>query len=126
MLEEGVKRLTKGANFAALAFEVPDGSPANHIMWVDSDDDHVLINTETGRFKYRCIGRDARVAVSIWNEDDPYDYVEVRGVVVETVTGAEARAHIDSLSEKYTGGPYQNPIGTERVILKIHPTRQRA
>ncbi|MFN2527061.1 MAG: TIGR03618 family F420-dependent PPOX class oxidoreductase [Actinomycetota bacterium] len=124
MLDEGVKRLTKGPNFAALAFLTPDGSPANHMMWVDSDDEHILLNTETGRFKYGCIQRDSRVSVAVRNEDDPYDYVEVRGVVDDTITGNEARAHIDELSEKYTGGPYRNPIQTERVILKIRPIRQ--
>ncbi|MFN2525484.1 MAG: TIGR03618 family F420-dependent PPOX class oxidoreductase [Actinomycetota bacterium] len=124
MLDEGVKRLTKGRNFATLAFLMSDGSPANHMMWVDSDDKHILLNTETGRFKYGCIQRDQRVSVAVRNEDDPYDYVEVRGVVEDTITGDEARTHIDSLSEKYTGGPYKNPIETERVILKIRPTRQ--
>jgi PPOX class probable F420-dependent enzyme len=124
VIDEGVKRLTKGPNFATLAFLMSDGSPANHMMWVDSDDDHILLNTETGRFKYGCIRRDQRVSVAIRNEDDPYDYVEVRGVVEDRITGDEARAHIDALSEKYTGGPYRNPIQTERVILKIRPIRQ--
>ncbi|HEX2240183.1 MAG TPA: pyridoxamine 5'-phosphate oxidase family protein [Actinomycetota bacterium] len=124
MLDEGVRRLTKGPNFAALAFLTPDGSPANHLMWVDSDDEHIILNTETHRFKYRRIQRDQRVAVAIWNAENPYDYVEVRGILADTITGDEARAHIDSLSEKYTGGPYGNPIQSERVILKIRPIRQ--
>jgi hypothetical protein len=38
----------------------------------------------------------------------------------------EARAHIDKLSENYTGGSYANPIQSERVIVKIAPIRQRA
>ena len=61
-----------------------------------------------------------------WDEANPYSYVEVRGEVVETVAGSTARDHIDELSQKYTGGPYKNPIGSERVILRIAPTRQRA
>ncbi len=124
MLDEGVKRLTKGPNFAALAFLQPNGFPASHLMWVGDDGEHILLNTETHRFKYGCIKEDQRVSVAIWNADDPYDYVEVRGVVADTITGEEARAHIDELSEKYTGGPYKNPIQSERVIVKIRPTRQ--
>jgi hypothetical protein len=60
----------------------------------------------------------------IVDPEAPYKYVEVRGEVVETVAGPEARAHIDQLSRKYTGHDYANPIGTERVILKIAPKRQ--
>jgi len=40
------------------------------------------------------------------------------------VTGPEARQHIDELSNKYTGHDYQNPIQSERVILKIAPRKQ--
>jgi len=125
MIDESVKRLAKGPNFATITTLSEDGSPMTHVMWVDIDDEHVLINTETGRAKYRNVKRDPRVSVAIWNNDDPYDYVEVRGVVEEMVTGDEARSHIDHVSDKYTGGPYSNPIQTERVLLKIRPTRQR-
>ena len=65
------------------------------------------------------------MSVVIWDENDPYSYAEVRGEVVETIAGSTARQHIDDLSQKYTGGPYKTPIGTERVILKIAPMRQR-
>ena len=127
MIEEGIKRLAKGPNFGTITTLFKDGSPATHVMWVDADDEYMLINTEIHRIKYHNARRDPRVTVTIRNEDDPYDYVEVRGVVEETITGPEARAHIDKLSEKYTGGPYgDDAIQTERVILKIRPTRQRA
>jgi hypothetical protein len=50
----------------------------------------------------------------------------VRGRVVETVTGPEAREHIDTLSMKYRGRLYDpGAIRSERVILKIAPERQR-
>lgn len=125
MINEGVKTLAQGPNFAALTTLGKDGQPTTHIMWVDSDDEHLLINTEIHRAKFRNIERDPRVAIAIWNAKDPYKYVEVRGVVESTVRGDEARAHIDKLSEKYEGQPYANPITSERVILKIRPTRQR-
>ncbi len=125
MIEDFVKRLAQGPNFATITTLMDDGSPATHVMWVDCDDEHVLLNTETARMKYRNITRDPRVSVVIWDVDDPLTYVEVRGRVVETVAGAEARDHIDELSMKYTGKAYSSPIGSERVILKIEPTRQR-
>jgi len=112
-----------GPNFAALTTLGPDGAPSTHVMWVDADGDHVLLNTEVHRQKYKNVQRDPRVAVTIIDRADPYRYVEVRGRVVGTVAGDEARAHIDRLSQKYTGGLYTNPIGSERVILRVEPER---
>jgi PPOX class probable F420-dependent enzyme len=125
MIEDFVKELAQGANFATITTLLPDGSPATHVMWVDCDDQHVLLNTETGRAKYRNILRDPRVSVVVWDANDPITYVEVRGRVVETVAGQEARDHIDKLSLKYEGKLYENEIKTERVILKVAPERQR-
>ncbi|MCU1454514.1 MAG: pyridoxamine 5-phosphate oxidase-related FMN-binding [Acidimicrobiales bacterium] len=108
-------------NFAALSTLLADGQPQTHVMWIDADDDHVLINTEVHRQKYKNVQRDPRVTVTVFNIENPYQYVEVRGRVVEEVRGDEARAHIDTLSRKYTGGDYGTAIQSERVILKIQP-----
>jgi general stress protein 26 len=93
-------------------------------MWVDADDDHILVNTEVHRAKYKNVQRDPRVSVVIW-ESDPNGYAEVRGRVVSEIRGPEARAHIDELSQKYEGHPFENPVVSERVILKIAPDSQR-
>ena len=126
MLEDKVRRLARGPNFATITTLLADGGPATHVMWIDCDDEHLLFNTETGRAKFRNVQRDPRVSVVIWDRDDAYSYIEVRGRVVETVAGPEARRHIDELSEKYYGKPYANKIETERVILKVAPDRQRS
>jgi PPOX class probable F420-dependent enzyme len=126
MIEDFVKELAQGPNFGTITTLLKDGSPATHVMWVDCDDDHMILNTETGRAKYKNILRDPRVTVVVWDENDPITYVEVRGRVVETIAGQEARDHIDKLSQKYVGKPYDSSaIKTERVILKITPERQR-
>lgn len=126
MLEDKVRRLARDPNFATITTLLADGGPATQVMWIDCDDDHLLFNTETGRAKFRNVQRDSRVSVVIWERENPYSYVEVRGHVADTVAGPEARQHIDELSQKYHGKPYSNPIETERVILKVAPTRQRA
>jgi general stress protein 26 len=68
-----------------------DPRPLTHVMWADCDDEHLLTNTGRHRQKARNVRRDPRVTVTIWDATDPYRYVEVRGEVVETVTGPEAR-----------------------------------
>jgi PPOX class probable F420-dependent enzyme len=97
-----------------------------HVMWVDADENHVMINTEVHRAKFRAVERDPRVTVTIWRHDDPYTYAEVRGRVVETVRGPAARTHIDRLSRKYRGRDYDgSAITSERVILRIAPETVR-
>lgn len=125
MFDATAKELLSGKNFAALTTLLPGGQPSTQMMWVDADDTHVLVNTETGRQKFRNVQRDPRVAVTVFDVSNPYRYVEIRGRVVGTVTGSEAREHLEGLSQKYTGGPYANPIATERVILRIEPERVR-
>lgn len=127
MIEEKIRELAQQDNFGTITTLLEDGTPSTHVMWVDADDEFMLINTETGRAKFRNVQRDPRVSVVVISKDNPYEYAEVRGRVVETVTGDAARRHIDELSVKYTGQPYDpNAIQTERVILKIAPERQRA
>jgi PPOX class probable F420-dependent enzyme len=124
MLEPAIRDLARDKNFAALSVRMPNGQIGTHVMWVDADDEHVLINTEIHRAKFKGMQADPHVTVMIWKVDDPYSYVEVRGVVSGTVGGQEARDHIDALSQKYNGKPYPNEITSERVIVQITPERQ--
>jgi PPOX class probable F420-dependent enzyme len=120
-----VRDLAQAANFAAFTVHLPSGTAMTHVMWVDANDEHVLINTEVHRAKFKAIERDPRVTVTIWEKTDPYTYAEVRGRVVETVRGPEARAHIDALSQKYRGRDFDpGNITSERVILRIAPDVQ--
>jgi PPOX class probable F420-dependent enzyme len=126
MIYPDVKALAKGKNFAAFTTMLPNGQPMTHVMWVDADDAHVLINTEIGRQKQVNVTKNPRVTVTVIDAANPYHYAEVRGTVVEQVKGPRARAHIDELSQKYTGQPYDpTAIKAERVLLVIDPERQR-
>lgn len=122
-LDDDVRRLATGTNFATLTTLLPDGTPQSHVMWVDADDEHILINTEVHRAKFQNLQRDPRATVTIWERDDPYRYAEVRGRAVAFVTGPEARAHIDACSQRYFGRPYPAPITSERVLVRIAPDR---
>jgi PPOX class probable F420-dependent enzyme len=124
MLDDATKKLAQGPTIAAVSTLLPDGTSMTHPVWIDADDEYLIFNTETGRQKFRNIRRDPRVTLLMWDPANPQSYVEVRGEVADTVTGPEARAHIDQLSRKYTGRDYANPIGTERVIVKVGPLKE--
>ncbi len=122
-LDDDLRELATGLNFAALTTLLPDGSAQTHVMWVDADDEHVLINTEVHRAKFRNLQRDPRATVTIWDREDPYRFIEVRGRAVAFVTGDEALAHIEACSQRYFGRPYPGPIQSERVLVRIVPER---
>ncbi len=121
-LSEGVKKLFREPNYGHLATLMPDGSPQVSPVWVDIDGDRILVNSAEGRVKPRNVRRDARVAISIHNQDNPYSSAYIRGRVVE-ITHEGADEHIDKLAKKYLGQdtyPYHQP-GDKRLILIIEP-----
>ena len=127
MLDPAIKELAgTGSNFGTVCVQLPSGAIASHVMWVDADDDHIMFNTEVHRAKFKALGPDTPVTMTVWKADNPYAYAEVRGRVAETVTGDEARAHIDALAQRYMGRDYPNEIESERVIVKVAPERQRS
>lgn len=118
-LDADLRTLATDRNFAALTTLMPDGQPQTQLMWVHADDDHLLVNTEVDRQKFRNVEADPRVTVTVFDRENPYRYVEARGRVVSTDVGERARAHIDELAQKYTGKDYANPIGSDRVVLRV-------
>ena len=94
MLEEGVRALAKGRNFAALTTLLPDGQPTTHVMWVDCDDEHVVINTETHRQKAKNIRRDPRVTAPSGTRPTP-TATPRSGAGRRHRRRARGRAHID-------------------------------
>jgi PPOX class probable F420-dependent enzyme len=122
MLKPETVQLATEGNFAVLTTLRPDGHPASQVMWVDSDGEYILINTEKHRRKYRNVQADPRVTVTIWQLGNPYSYVEIRGVVHDQIEGEPAREHIDKLAMRYFGRLYDPAeIESERVILRIRP-----
>ena len=102
-----------------------DGSPQISPVWIDTDGSDLLINTATGRLKTNNIERDSRVAVAVYDPQNPYSrVVNVTGIVTNISTSG-AIEHINKLSQKYTGqATYQGHNNKEeRLIVTIKPTR---
>lgn len=124
MLDANADRLAREANLATVVTLMPDGQPQALLTWVDSDGDHLLVNTEPQRQRARNVRRDPRITVLVHSATNAFDWAEVRGRVVETIGEPRAREHIDELSRKYTGDIYKNSIGPEgRIILVVEPEK---
>lgn len=114
--------LFKGKNFAFIASLMKDGSPQLTPVWIDYDGQFLLVNTAEGRTKQRNFARDPRVAISVVDQNNPYNMVSVRGRVVDQTTNG-ADEHIDKLAKRYLGAdkyPFRTP-DEKRIILKIMP-----
>ncbi len=67
MIKDEVKALVRGKNFAMISTLLPSGQIQSHVVWVDCDDDHVVINTEVALRKFKNVQADPRVTVTIWD-----------------------------------------------------------
>ncbi len=119
-----IAKLFQGKNFASFATLMKDGSPHVAPTWVERDGDIILINTAGGRVKEKNIRLDNRIALSIYDQENPYNMVSVRGKVTDLITEG-ADEHIDKLAKKYFGVdkyPFRTP-DEQRIILKIQPEK---
>lgn len=101
-----------------IATTMPDGSPQLTQTWVDTDGEHILVNTVQGYQKARNVERDPRVAVSVSDPANPSRYFAARGRVVDATT-AGAADHIETLAQRYLGTPYPWYGGREQVRLLL-------
>ncbi|HEY7954162.1 MAG: PPOX class F420-dependent oxidoreductase [Polyangia bacterium] len=115
--------MTQKKSFAHLATLMPDGTPQSTPVWFDMDGDTVRVNTARGRQKDRNMQKNAAVALSITDPDNPYRHIAIRGRIAN-ITEEGADAHINGLAKKYLGQdkyPFGKP-GEVRVIYEIEPT----
>jgi PPOX class probable F420-dependent enzyme len=111
--------LLEGPNFAVVATVKPDGTPQTSVVWIDWDGENVVFNTVPTRAKGKNLVHDPRVSITVWDNEDPYRYVEIEGNAELDPQGAAE--HIHKLSRKYRGEDYPSPDG--RVIVRVRPTR---
>ena len=121
LLTEQARRLIDGKNLASVATLMPDGSPQVAPVWVDREGDTVVINATPTRLRYRNLKRDPRVALCVFDMENIYTNVMIRGRVSE-ITRKGAEENIDKLSTKYTGRKYPDHHPERpRVIIRITP-----
>lgn len=111
-------------NLAHLATLDADGTPHVTPVWIDTDGEHILVNTATGRVKYNNVVRNPAVALSVVDKSDDYRTLRVKGTAELVEEGADA--HIDRLAKKYLGAdtyPWRKAT-EQRVIVRITPTKR--
>jgi PPOX class probable F420-dependent enzyme len=119
-LPERMRELLDQRAFGVLATINPDGGPQTSVIWATYEGDEILFSTILGRRKTRNMQRDPRVSLCVYDREDPYRTVEVRGTVSMTTEGGDEL--IGRLSQAYDGKPWResNPANV-RVVCRITP-----
>jgi PPOX class probable F420-dependent enzyme len=120
-----VRKLLSEPNHSVVSTLNPDGSVLSTIAWVSGENGTIAVNSAKGRRWPANLERDPRVTVLVYEEGNPYNYVEIRGKANATTEGADE--HIDALAKKYLGEdkyPFHRP-GEQRIKFVIEPDRVR-
>jgi PPOX class probable F420-dependent enzyme len=121
-IEGRARELIDAPNFLTLASERRDGSTHLTVIWVDLEEGRIAVNSAEGRTWPENVRRNPEVWLVVINGQNPYEYVSIRGRVVED-THEGADEHIDRLAKKYLDKdeyPFRRP-GEQRIKFLIEP-----
>lgn len=121
-IPEGYEDLLETTALVHVATIGPDGEPQNNPVWFDWDGEHVKFSQTKTRQKYKNVGRDPRLALSLVDPENPYRYIEIRGEVTKIEEDPD-NDFINAMANKYLGMdeyPYHQP-GDERIVVYVEP-----
>ncbi|HEX3749257.1 MAG TPA: PPOX class F420-dependent oxidoreductase [Streptosporangiaceae bacterium] len=107
--------------YGHLATARPDGGVQVNPMWFEFDGEFIQFTHTTARQKYRNLVANPAAALSIIDPDQPYRYLEVRGVLDHVEPDPEG-AFYRQLARRYGAPDQPPPDAADRVILYIRPT----
>ncbi|MGH2557861.1 MAG: PPOX class F420-dependent oxidoreductase [Thermomicrobiales bacterium] len=114
--------LLESKALAQVATIGPKGEPQVNPVWFGWDGQYLTFSQTTTRQKIKNLERDARIALSIVDPENPYRYLEIRGKVVRVDPDPDI-AFINSMAQKYLGVatyPWHNPRD-QRVVVVVEP-----
>ena len=119
-LPDDLKVAIDGDAFCAMATHLNTNEIQNHLMWIDYLGENLIINTEKGRQKTFNIRSDNNISLVIFEPQAMYSSWEIRGEVEEVIDDNSANRHIDKLSNRYTGHPYnrENDVSWDDAQIK--------
>jgi PPOX class probable F420-dependent enzyme len=60
-LHPSTAQLAQGTNFGVITTTIPNGKLQNHYIWVGTDGERLVVNTEIHRQKFKNVERDPNV-----------------------------------------------------------------
>jgi PPOX class probable F420-dependent enzyme len=121
-LNEETRRLLDRRNVATVATLNPDGGPQTSVVWIVRDGDFVVFSTTAGRQKARNLARDPRVSLTVFDTENPYQSVNIRGTA-ELIEDRD-KSLLRPLWQKYVGeDPPAEAEDVLRLILRVTPRK---
>jgi PPOX class probable F420-dependent enzyme len=122
--KEDLRRLFELRNLAFISTLSKDGSPNVTPVWAEMVDDIILVNTFETSAKNKNISNDNRIAISVVEQNNPFNMVSIKGRVIEQTTEG-ADEHLKHLAKKYLGigKYYYRKPNHNRILLKIQPNK---
>ena len=124
-IEGPVRELLEKPNHAVVSTLNENGSIHSTVVWVSVEDGVVAVNSAVGRKWPTNLERDPRITVTVYDESNPYEYVEIRGTASGTTEDADG--HINRLAKKYIDAdeyPFRQP-GEQRIKYVVDADRVR-
>jgi PPOX class probable F420-dependent enzyme len=108
-LNDSVRLLFDGKNFAVLSTLEPDGRPQSTVVWTKRDGDDIVFALPKSRRKTANLIRDPLATVVVFDTANPYESTQVQGIAY--IEDDPDGLLVEELSHKYTGGPYSGFAG---------------
>jgi PPOX class probable F420-dependent enzyme len=92
------------------------------VVWIERNGDTVLFSTTAGRQKAKNLERDPRVSLTVYDTQNPYRSVDIRGTA-ELIQDRE-KSLPRRLSQKYLDeDPPPEPDEMLRLIVRVIPEK---
>jgi PPOX class probable F420-dependent enzyme len=124
-IEGPAQQLLESRNHAVVSTLNENGSIHSTVVWANIEDGVVAVNSAVGRKWPKNLERNPTITVTVYDESNPYEYVEIRGTASGTLEDADG--HIDRLAKKYMDAdsyPFRQP-GEQRIKFVVDADRVR-
>jgi PPOX class probable F420-dependent enzyme len=120
--------LDHGTRTGKLATTRANGAPHVAPIWFVRDGDDLIFNTGAGTVKGKALARDPRVALCVDDEQPPFSFVVIEGVVeLDNDAGAKL-AWATKIGGRYMGAENAEAFGRrnavpDELLVRLRPTR---
>jgi PPOX class probable F420-dependent enzyme len=99
----------------------PDGNPAVTPMWFSWDGELLRFTHTTRRAKLRNIEHNPHVALSVADPDQPYRYLQARGIVERVEPDPTGAFYVELATRYGREHPSPPPDSPDRVVIVARP-----
>jgi PPOX class probable F420-dependent enzyme len=117
-LPDDIRAFLEPPRYATISTLDDDGSPHQAIVWYVLEGDGLLINSRRGRRWPRNLSRDPRIAVAVYDVQEPHHWVGLKGLAELLREGDAAVQDIMAMARRYGKDPEQYR-GQDRVSYRV-------